>query len=1014
MLIPRAGCAADVSHLMVPEGFEVTIAAEPPLVKYPMQGAFDERGRLFLCESTGLNLNEAGLLEKTPNFIRMIEDTDGDGAFDKSTIFADKMTFPSGALWHRDALYVASPPYIWKLEDKDEDGVAEIRTPLIGKFRSLGHAGDIHGPFLAPDGRLVITDAPLGHEIHDRKGNLVSKGTAARVFVCDTDGSNLETFCGGGTFNPVEVAFNSEGEMMGIMTWYNPDEARHDALVHYIYGGVYPKRVEAWINEFQRTGPLMPAINRYGVVAPSSIIRYRSDQLGEPFRDRFLISYFNTRTVNRISLKRSGATFTAEEEVFLKSSNPDFRPCDVIEDADGSLLVIDTGGWFFNGCPSSKIAKPEISGGIYRIRRKGAHHLNDPRGLAIKWATVDVVSLVALLVDQRPAVRERAVDMLAQRGNPAVDPIRAVIRDPASTPEHRTRAVFALSRLRTTASRSVIREALSDGDRAVRLAALRCVGRERDIEASAKVLKTLVAGGAAEKREAAAALGRMGAVEAVPTLLEELSRAGDRFLEHALTFALIEINAPVQTSAGLVAASSLTRRGALMALDQMHAQSLTPEQVAPLLVDSDAVLREVAVGVFSKHAEWSVQVVSALEKWCARIEAGAGVPEEMPPLLAAFIDQPPVQEALSKRPGNAVIDRLVLEAMAENRRMQLDAKLPKQLLQAALRGNLESHTITAIRVLGRHGPELFADDLRRLGNDPKQDRHVRLQVADALVKIDSPISDALHGFLIELASADTADKTQRLRTFRLLGSLSRTDSQRTRLGQLVAEAGPLELPSLLPALGGETDEAGGLTLVKSLAASAGIHALSVSDVNILLVGCPETVRKAAAPLIDDLERRSSKQAERLAELAPALEGGDPVAGREVFYSARSLCSICHRVGRFGGTLGPDLSTIGQVRSRRDLLEAIVFPSATFARGYEPVQIETSNGETFHGIIGEQKNDAVFLGLPDGSKREIARASITATSLSEVSPMPPGMDHVLTSEELKSLLAYLASLGGEEK
>ena len=129
---------------------------------------------------------------------------------------------------------------------------------------------------------------------------------------------------------------------------------------------------------------------------------------------------------------------------------------------------------------------------------------------------------------------------------------------------------------------------------------------------------------------------------------------------------------------------------------------------------------------------------------------------------------------------------------------------------------------------------------------------------------------------------------------------------------------------------------------------------------------------------------------------------------------RSLCSICHRVGRFGGTLGPDLSTIGQVRSRRDLLEAIVFPSATFARGYEPVQIETSNGETFHGIIGEQKNDAVFLGLPDGSKREIARASITATSLSEVSPMPPGMDHVLTSEELKSLLAYLASLGGEEK
>ena len=54
---------------------------------------------------------------------------------------------------------------------------------------------------------------------------------------------------------------------------------------------------------------------------------------------------------------------------FLTSRDPDFHPTDVIEDADGSLLVLDTGAWFIHGCPISRVAKPEIKGAIYRIRR---------------------------------------------------------------------------------------------------------------------------------------------------------------------------------------------------------------------------------------------------------------------------------------------------------------------------------------------------------------------------------------------------------------------------------------------------------------------------------------------------------------------------------------------------------------------------------------------------------------------------------------------------------------------
>jgi hypothetical protein len=67
-----------------------------------------------------------------------------------------------------------------------------------------------------------------------------------------------------------------------------------------------------------------------------------------------------------------GASFRTDDSDFLTSTDPDFHPTDVIEDADGSLLVLDTGAWFIDGCPISRVAKPEVKGSIYRIRKIGA------------------------------------------------------------------------------------------------------------------------------------------------------------------------------------------------------------------------------------------------------------------------------------------------------------------------------------------------------------------------------------------------------------------------------------------------------------------------------------------------------------------------------------------------------------------------------------------------------------------------------------------------------------------
>ncbi|MCB1226515.1 MAG: hypothetical protein KDK99_11935, partial [Verrucomicrobiales bacterium] len=84
----------------LPQGFTLESAALPPLVTHPIAGCLDDRGRLFIGDAVGVNWNKAALDANPPNRVLMLEDRDGDGRFDRSTVFADGMTFPEGALWH--------------------------------------------------------------------------------------------------------------------------------------------------------------------------------------------------------------------------------------------------------------------------------------------------------------------------------------------------------------------------------------------------------------------------------------------------------------------------------------------------------------------------------------------------------------------------------------------------------------------------------------------------------------------------------------------------------------------------------------------------------------------------------------------------------------------------------------------------------------------------------------------------------------------------------------------------
>jgi putative heme-binding domain-containing protein len=143
-------------------------------------------------------------------------------------------------------------------------------------------------------------------------------------------------------------------------------------------------------------------------------------------------------------------------------------------------------------------------------------------------------------------------------------------------------------------------------------------------------------------------------------------------------------------------------------------------------------------------------------------------------------------------------------------------------------------------------------------------------------------------------------------------------------------------------------------------------------------------------------------------LEASISEGDVRRGQAIFNSQKAACSACHAIGYKGGTIGPDLSRIGKVRSERDLLEAVVYPSVSFVRSYEPILIITKAGKQFNGLIRSETPDEITLVTGAKEEARIARADIEEITPSTISVMPAGLDTQLTKQQLADLIVFLKS------
>lgn len=906
----------------LPPGYTLELAAASPLVTHPIMGCLDDKGRLFVGDAVGVNWNKAQLEANPPNRILMLEDTDHDGAFDKSTVFADKMTFPQGACWLNGSLYVCSPPGLWKLTDTNNDGIADQREMIVGGFEYTGNAADVHGPFLHPNGRLYWCHGRKGHKVTQKDGALVDESQACGIWSCNPDGSDVAWHSLGCGDNPVEVDFTPEGDIIGVQNLYY-SQPRGDTLVHWLYGGVYERadQLKA-IAHLPRTLSTMPVMYNFGHVAVSGSCFWH----GYPKADReqrvhhYMVTHFNTQRLVRMELSPDGSTYKAVENEFLKLHNPDIHLTDVMEDPrDGSLLLIDTGGWFRIGCPASLMAKSDLLGAIYRIKPAAAH----PTPHAVRTAPLKFAAAIANLKSSDPHARRQALEWISVN-----------IKEDHENKEEAKVVIETL--------RGLMKETFDPV-------------AEHSLIVAARQLYAI---GYDEIKEA----------------------TGNTTLRHMIQCFMPDDSSSISYTYGIV---------------QKHIDS------------EDAALAQVALDFILDHPDADNWTAPVLVQWLAS--------DQVPPLrlkaLSAFgsrlVAMPETQALITAMLGHASdeVRAAALSILAtQTQGISNDGWLPP--LEKLLSTQPTPLLLDAIKKL--KSPH-FDKALQSIAADSKRPLPLRLKALDSAksVKLAGDTFAMVKGVLVDSASSSAA----KIQAAGMIAAAPLQKPQVLELAPLFALLGPVELKELLPVIRRHKDADLGRALAGEVAKNPTIASQQESLYRTVFSDLPPDIFETIIlPAYNKAIAATESKKRQLGPLADkAMATGNAARGEQHFKAGKGTCIACHKIGETGRAIGPDLSHIGAIRTERDLLESILFPSNTLARDYEAHVIETSDGQQTLGVIKSHAAEGLLVLDIAGQEKTIPHQSIIGDTTLATSLMPMGLDQTMPESELLDLVAWLRSL-----
>jgi putative membrane-bound dehydrogenase-like protein len=1013
-------------RVKMPDGFRLELVASEPLIRSPSAVCWDERGRMFVCEIHGYNLdgyldavelNKTGKLdrqvrrvrqateasqaaakEQTYGTVKLLSDSDGDGRMDQVQVWADRLPPCYGLIAARGGVIAICAPDIVYLADRDGDGKADVRESLFSGFaRTLIERG-INNPRWSVDNWIYVSAGGGGGQI---AGPYLSKPVQIgnTDFRFKPDGSAIEPVTG--TESMFGLTLTDFGDRFHtIITAVSPLPYSYLARNPYVASPSGDIRINSYREIFPISQPdpwrlargKDPAwVKFYGeaetkpngnFTSSSGQMIYRADGLPAPYRGNYFICDPANNLVHRSLLKRRGLEYVArrapgeEQSEFLASTDQWFRPINLSTGPDGAIYIVDMYREIiedFSAIPRflqqlyvESLIAGENHGRIWRLVHGPTHDARAGSDSAVaSLHRAFTAGLVQRLAHSNPWWRETAQRLLIERGDPTSrGPLARLLRT-GPTPPARLHALYTLDGLTMLAAEDVL-VALSDSDFGVRMHALQLAERWIDSSAPllAKVLSLVDDKEPRVRLQAALSLGQSRDSRAIAGLARLATLHGSE----------------MWMSAGIVSSAADTAEsliGELLKHEPPSTEALAV--LAPLAETIGAQQVDDAIGrVLARVAGLSNETESTVEAQRIMLDGLArGLERGTPP-------------SLQSTTGIRALERLL-------------ASSSPGVSQPALRcaGLLRLTDSSAMRAAWEAAGQAALDDER-----PLPARLLALSLlAVAPWELQKPILELLDArHPAELQSA----------AVKVLARSDHADVAGALLSKWLGLA-PAVQESIVDALFLRQDR---MSRLLDALESGTVPPASLSSLRReqLSEHSNTAIRQRARALLAG--RVSDERAAVLKRYQAALAlPRDPSSGQAVF---QKTCSRCHRLGQEGVEVGPDLSS-ARTRADETLLGDILDPSSLLAPGYTVYTIATRDGRVHSGVVaGDSATSVTLRNAADPTAPVKTRAAVEQTILrrdidemraSTKSLMPDGLEREITPQDLADLLGFLRqSLG----
>jgi putative membrane-bound dehydrogenase-like protein len=958
--------AAELASFKVLDGFAVNLFAdETDGIANALVIRWDERGRLWCLQTSAYP--QPAPDELANDQVIILEDTDGDGRADKRTVWADGLRMPMGMeLGGPGELIVGEGEKLLRLTDTDGDDRADRRETIFSGFGTGDTHQNLNSFIWSPDGTLVMHQG-----LHCYSRVVTAHGVVqlygAGFWRWWPRSGRLEAYPTGMPLNPWGTAFTKEGQPIQVagaagMFWARPMEVSVPEIPPEQAGG---KGEAAGLPYFLLSRFMLPhsgqIIKTAGLRKFCGVDIPGNSHWPEAMQGEIVTGGFFENAIYRHKLiddKDNPSGFEAVEQTpLITSDNVAFRPVDVRFGPDGALYIAD---WYnpIIGHYQASFRHPNRDrqhGRIWRVTVKDRPLLAKPKIATTSQGWVEQLGSTDRWTAYQAWRLLRASPELAETR--AADPATALLLQTAvEVPDV-----------------DLLRSELEAPESARRERAVQALGSSSVPESLTLLARAIADPQPRVRLEAIVALAKLKSADALRTALKALDAPMDSFLDRALWLTVHATAAQWKKPETLDAF--------LAALPSAHLSYLVEKDGSRELLDAArAMLGREGLAASTRLALHGILIRKGdVEDQRRALEAGMHDIAVLTTLTTTLAVQ---AKAQAPEGALAKIQQLLASA-SEDRRIaacELAAVWRLQAVTPAIRdlaAGVRSYPVrtTAIRALARLGetPERFLGWLQ----DSQETWLIRVAALTALAEVQPARAGSEAAALLDgLAVHDETSLT-------------------AALSPLLAR--PASTQALAKALEAKPCSKETAGRIQTLLAAAG-----QSDA-ILLAALGKIVgTKNIQPAYDPAW---------VAALADEVKAaGNAEKGRAVFQQPLFACTACHQIGGQGGIIGPELDSVGRGVPVELLIEAVVWPGRQIKEGYVATSVSLKDGRRLQGYkVSEGGGELQLKDLGSGQVSRFALAEIQEHQESG-SLMPEGLIVNMTREELRDLIAYLASLG----